>query len=64
MITARNRSFGDDRKMEDPGLEEGEAHSYHDNDHGFDDGIDPDVSLHIVRSFYLYLYLFLLYTLN
>ncbi|KAI6698689.1 hypothetical protein NL676_018808 [Syzygium grande] len=41
------RSFGDDRKTEDPGLEEGEAHSYHDNDHGFDDGIDPDVSLYI-----------------
>lgn len=38
--------------------------SYHDNDHGFDDGIDPDVSLYIVRSFYLYLYLFLSYTLN
>ncbi|XP_030532552.1 cysteine-tryptophan domain-containing zinc finger protein 7-like isoform X2 [Rhodamnia argentea] len=54
MITARNRdarrslalgSFGGDRKMEDTELEEGEAYSYHDNDHGFDNGIDPDVSL-------------------
>ncbi|XP_030456123.2 uncharacterized protein LOC115677168 isoform X2 [Syzygium oleosum] len=45
--TPFRRSFGDDRKMEDPELEEGEAYSYHDNDHGFDDGIDPDVSLYI-----------------
>ncbi|XP_056170274.1 cysteine-tryptophan domain-containing zinc finger protein 7-like isoform X2 [Syzygium oleosum] len=54
MITARNRdarkslalgSFGGDRKMEDTELEEGEAYSYHDNDRGFDDGTDPDVSL-------------------
>lgn len=54
MITARNRdarkslalgSFGGDGKMEDTELEEGEAYSFHENGHGFDDGIDPDVSL-------------------
>lgn len=38
------RSLGDDIMMEDPEIKKGEACSYH-IDQGFDDDIDPDVSL-------------------